>query len=82
MHQGRMAIVLYQRSTLLTKIKWLYSYIVLKQGRDDSTLSSLRAYNQSAPTTKTVVRIYSCATLFYTYLVNITRYVYLSSCAV
>ena len=44
-HQGSMVIALYQRSSLLPKITVVFMHnIVLKQGRDDSTLSSLRAY--------------------------------------
>ena len=56
--------------------------MVLKQGRDDSALSSLRAYNQITPTTKTVVRILLLRHPLL--LPNITRhvYAYLSACAV
>ena len=42
--------------------------ILLKQGRDDGTLSSLPVHNQGTPTSKTVERSYSCVTLYYTYI--------------
>ena len=87
MHQSRMVIVLYQRSSLLPTIKWLYSCIhtsFLKQGRDDSTLSSLRAYEVYLTRVHPQPNGSTHLLLRHPLLrQNITRYVYehLSSCA-
>ena len=65
--QGRMVIVLYQRSRLL---QWLYSWMHTSFENGAGTIAHspryVSIYNQSIPTTKTLVRICSCSTLFYT----------------
>ena len=53
---------------------FIRTYIVLKQGADDIVHSPRYVNKQSTPTSTPVIRICSCVTLFYTYIVYLVPF--------